>query len=1274
MLPTMRRRESRGRLLPRPPSGEGWPRPRRALDEEPRDCRRRSSGSSVSSGRPHSRRERQRRGGTWGASWRGRKEGEKGKEEKEKERRKRKVSEGPEGKEEKETGRRSQEPKRKHQLDVFKQRFKSKAKPGEENLGGSFRKDRLGSITSSSSKAEKEGSKVFEEVKEEEELRKQQHRLQFQHCQRGPPVSGTPKGEGHRDENAGGFDSTVYRGDAGKSSHCIRSGLECQGGLSSSCRHPLFPHSPPAQDDRRNRERVIDIVDDGGYGIARPSGRVSGHRHSEAESSGVDLPGHRFQGGSTLGVVSSRIGCYGLLDREEGGPSGEQRGSQVEISEFQRRRRLLERRVERRQGLGKEGRWKVPPESWEEMARNLIEKGVCRVIGGRDVFRVQGKKLLNGMFGVSKQEYVGSTEVHRLIMNLIPLNKIVRGVDGDIATLPAWASMTPLFLDDDQQLLVSSEDVRCFFYIFRTPPEWRKFMAFNRPLPKSLWPQDGEDSEYFLCADVLPMGFKNSVSIAQNIHRNIASWAGVRGGVLDDPPVELRKDRAFPQGSTLYRLYLDNFDLLEKVDTRTANLVSGKPSVETLSMRAEYEEWGIPRHPKKSVVRKSVAEVQGAIVDGTKGVAFPKTEKLLRYMMLGLRFFYSASSTQKEAQVVGGGLVYVAMFRRPLLGGLNAIWEFISSFEGYPPVCRLPIPFVVKLEVVRFLSLFPLAMMNFRPNFDGNVTASDASSSGGGITVSRSLTAFGEEASQGLLRGDVPGTECASQILTIGLFDGIAALRVAVDSLGVMSAGHVSVECSSSARRIVESYFPEVITVTDVADVSEEMVKGWACRFTQVALVLIGAGPPCQGVSGLNSERKGATRDRRSSLYFHLPRVRKLLVRHFPWAQVHSLMESVASMDACDRAIMSESEGSLPWRIDSAGVSLARRPRLYWISWEVSEDEGVDITPPLSKSTWEDFGSIDLIGTVSQKRFLSPGWQKVSTEPFPTFTTSRPREYRGPRPAGLDKCSPEEVSRWEEDLHRFPPYQYRSCFCLTDGKGHIRYPNVSERELIMGFPLGYTSRCFPKSENNKVKITDERLTLLGNSWNVTVVVWLLGQLFGSLGFCNTPSPSRCVELTSPGGDGKMQSLLLRPPLAPIHPVRSSSSASELRLVKKLVGLVSIKGEDILLSGASDHQRASIPSKLWRWRTVCGWVWKGAKEHINVLELRAVLATIKWRVEKRHNFNLKFVHLVGWTAWWYFTLFQEAVQVLRKCAELSFEPMPIFLRPIIPGCGLMFTPL
>ncbi len=223
----------------------------------------------------------------------------------------------------------------------------------------------------------------------------------------------------------------------------------------------------------------------------------------------------------------------------------------------------------------------------------------------------------------------------------------------------------------------------------------------------------------------------------------------------------------------------------------------------------------------------------------------------------------------------------------------------------------------VRLEVVRFLSLSPLGMMDFRPSISGEVAASDASTTGGGITISKGLTGFGELAAQGALRGDVDGEECCSQVLTIGLFDGIGALRVAVDALGLMSIGHISVECSISARRVVESYFPETIAVSDVGLVDKEMVASWACKFTQAA----GAGPPCQGVSGLNSERKGALRDHRSSLYYHLPRIRDLVKKEFKWAAVHSLMESVASMDDSDRYVMSESEGTLPWKIEAIVAS-----------------------------------------------------------------------------------------------------------------------------------------------------------------------------------------------------------------------------------------------------------------------------------------------------------------------------------------------------------------
>lgn len=72
-----------------------------------------------------------------------------------------------------------------------------------------------------------------------------------------------------------------------------------------------------------------------------------------------------------------------------------------------------------------------------------------------------------------------------------------------------------------------------------------------------------------------------------------------------------------------------------------------------------------------------------------------------------------------------------------------------------------------------------------------------------------------------------------------------------------------------------------------------------------MGLVIIGAGRPCQGVSGLNADKLGALRDARSSLFQEIPRIEEAFKKAMPWAQVHRLMESVASMSEEDREIMS---------------------------------------------------------------------------------------------------------------------------------------------------------------------------------------------------------------------------------------------------------------------------------------------------------------------------------------------------------------------------------
>ena len=123
----------------------------------------------------------------------------------------------------------------------------------------------------------------------------------------------------------------------------------------------------------------------------------------------------------------------------------------------------------------------------------------------------------------------------------------------------------------------------------------------------------------------------------------------------------------------------------------------------------------------------------------------------------------------------------------------------LRSSTNTQPVIRLEIPKVVQLEILRFLALLPLARMDFRTIPSAVVTASDASTSGGGVTVSRGLSNLGQMAASCQVRGDVPALEDMTQVLTIGLFDGIGALRVAADSAGLPIAGHISVEMDSMA-------------------------------------------------------------------------------------------------------------------------------------------------------------------------------------------------------------------------------------------------------------------------------------------------------------------------------------------------------------------------------------------------------------------------------------------------------------------------------------------
>ena len=485
------------------------------------------------------------------------------------------------------------------------------------------------------------------------------------------------------------------------------------------------------------------------------------------------------------------------------------------------------------QTIGKTPRVMVQPSEWPRVAEGLVAKGICTVLRESEIHHVQGFPLLSGMFAISKQEFKGSVEVcSRLIMNLKPLNANSRSLVGDTGTLPSATSLGAMFLDDNQQIVTCSEDIRCFFYLFRVPEAWLPFLGFGLAAPPNVTPESFGNEKGFLCSRVLPMGYLNSVGIAQAIHRNVvrACMGELRpplGGEL-----ELRRDKVFSQADQVFRVYLDNFDLVTKCSPDVAKFIEGTPGSVVLGLREAYEEKGLPRHPKKGVENQLSAEIQGAWLDGRKGTLCARPSKIMKYVALALDVLERGACTQRELQVIGGGFVYIAMFKRPLLSALNHIWSQITDMEGRPLQERWSVRPVVALEMVRFLCLIPLASMNLRLKFDHMVTASDASTQGGGICMSTGLSPYGGAAASAAVRGEIPEEHDFSQILSIGLFDGMAALRVALDVLQLPIAGHISVEQSPLAQRVVEAAFPDTILVDKVEDVDREMCQSWALRFS----------------------------------------------------------------------------------------------------------------------------------------------------------------------------------------------------------------------------------------------------------------------------------------------------------------------------------------------------------------------------------------------------------------------------------------------------------
>ena len=110
----------------------------------------------------------------------------------------------------------------------------------------------------------------------------------------------------------------------------------------------------------------------------------------------------------------------------------------------------------------------------------LESRGVTSWIPAEEVFSDETGECLNGLFGVIKpgKFCTSGLPVLRVIMNLIPSNRLFQVITGDVQFLPHGAAWIPLVLRDGEELRVSQGDMSAAFYLFRIPDAWQTFMSF----------------------------------------------------------------------------------------------------------------------------------------------------------------------------------------------------------------------------------------------------------------------------------------------------------------------------------------------------------------------------------------------------------------------------------------------------------------------------------------------------------------------------------------------------------------------------------------------------------------------------------------------------------------------------------------------------------------------------------------------------------------------------------------------------------------------------
>ena len=219
-------------------------------------------------------------------------------------------------------------------------------------------------------------------------------------------------------------------------------------------------------------------------------------------------------------------------------------------------------------------------------------------------------------------------------------------------------------------------------------------------------------------------------------------------------------------------------------------------------------------------------------------------------------------------------------------------------------------------------------------------------------------------------------------------------------------------------------------------------------------------------------------------------------------------------------------------------------------------------------------------------------------------------------------CGVRAVPMADRDVLEFePPEQHTK----DSSWAARRYPNADGREVLLGFEKGHTKTVMNTAavKTAPTALEDRRYELLGKSASARVMAFLLGELLYGEGVLGSPPGVTILDIRTPGSDLNIEKSGTGTDL--------NIEKSGIDMVRELIRRQAHTGRDLRRVGPLDDPgrlpRAAVRPAWWKWRRVFGAPWTDASEHINVLELRAFLASLAWRLRAAANVHSRGVHLL-----------------------------------------------